>query len=99
MSYTTPNVTETMTFDEALENLIARYENIESMSYEEARAFARESAVIERHYPEGFTMTMAQCCRSSKTGEFTEETTKLMENERVAHLVSLVHRLKDKLVR
>ena len=62
MSYTTPNVTETMTFDEALENLIARYENIESMSYEEARAFARESAVIERHYPHD-----SKCCHEYGT--------------------------------
>jgi len=89
-TYTKPDVTETMSFDDALENMIQRFEAVQDMEPDEARRFAKESADIEEFYPSGFLQQVAGVVRAEKLGDHDEETRKLMENERIVHLISLV---------
>lgn len=91
-----------MTFDEAIDNLLERFEHVVNLPSEEQAAYAKESAAIEKDYPGGLVPRMARAARDWNRRDGTEmlpETKEDLKDPRVRRICELTHQAKDGLVK
>jgi len=96
-------VEDPMTFDEALDNLLGRFEHIVTLPMEEQAAYARDSAEIEKDYPNGLVSRMARAARDFNRAEGAKSmfpgTKKDLKDPRIRRICELTQQAKAGLVK
>lgn len=68
-----------MTFDEALANMIERFDHAATLPPGERNQYAHDSAGVEDRYPEGFVARLAKAIRLLQTGAKTKHEQRLRD--------------------